>query len=203
VVYPRLEEGDAENGIKAVLDEYQKLGRELSPWKVGMVHGRMPVEEREQIMQQFQRNEVQALLATSVIEVGVDVANATVMLVENAECFGLAQLHQLRGRIGRGSHDSFCILLANLKTQEAVSRLRILTETVDGFRIAEADLALRGPGELCGQDQSGLPQFRFGDLARDLRLVERAREMAGRYLDVVKQEGREVLNSENRMPKSE
>jgi ATP-dependent DNA helicase RecG len=203
VVYPRLEEGDAENGIKAALDEYQKLGRELAPWKVGMVHGRMPVEEREQMMQQFQRNEVQALLATSVIEVGVDVANATVMLVENAECFGLAQLHQLRGRIGRGSHDSFCILLANLKTQDAVSRLRILTETVDGFRIAEADLALRGPGELCGQDQSGLPQFRFGDLARDLRLVERAREMVGRYLDAVKKEGREVLNSENRRPKTE
>jgi ATP-dependent DNA helicase RecG len=124
------------------------------------------------------------LLATSVIEVGVDVPNATVLLVENAERFGLAQLHQLRGRIGRGQHDAFCILIAEGKTQAARQRLRVLEETSDGFRIGEADLKLRGPGELLGQEQSGLPRFRFGDLANDLELIEQARPIARRVLDL-------------------
>jgi ATP-dependent DNA helicase RecG len=109
------------------------------------------------------------------------VANATIMLVENAEQFGLAQLHQLRGRIGRGAHESFCILVADSKTPEARERLRVLEETVDGFRIAEADLQLRGPGEFLGQQQSGLPRFRFAELARDLALVERAQRLAKEY----------------------
>ena len=120
------------------------------------------------------------LLATSLIEVGVDVPNATVMLIENAEQFGLAQLHQLRGRIGRGAHASYCILVAAARSQEARERMRVLEETSDGFRIAEADLKLRGPGELLGQEQSGMPRFRFGDLAKDLALVERARRIATR-----------------------
>lgn len=183
VVYPRLEESDPEKGVKAVLDECERLRRELAPWRVGVAHGRLPDDERETVMTAFRANRVQVLLATSVIEVGVDVPNATVMLIENAELFGLAQLHQLRGRIGRGAHDSYCVLLANLKTEDAVARLRVLAETTDGFKIAEADLALRGPGELCGRDQSGLPKFKFGDLARDLRLVERARDLAAKILD--------------------
>lgn len=116
-------------------------------------------------------------LATSLIEVGVDVPNATIMLVENAELFGLAQLHQLRGRIGRGAHDSYCILVAAAKSKEAHTRLRVLAETTDGFRIAEADLKLRGPGELLGQQQSGMPRFRFGDLVADLDLIQQAREL--------------------------
>jgi ATP-dependent DNA helicase RecG len=114
------------------------------------------------------------------IEVGVDVPKATIMLVENAELFGLAQLHQLRGRIGRGTHDSYCILVAAAKSKEARTRLRVLEETTDGFRIAEADLKLRGPGELLGQQQSGMPRFRFGDLATDLELIEQARQWAVR-----------------------
>jgi ATP-dependent DNA helicase RecG len=130
----------------------------------------------------FRANRVQVLLATTVVEVGVDVPNATVMLVEAAEQFGLAQLHQLRGRIGRGSHDSHCILVASARTEEARQRLRVLAETNDGFRIAEADLAFRGPGELLGQQQSGLPRFRFGDLAQDRGLVERARELVAQAL---------------------
>src|SRR5438034_4289764 len=113
----------------------------------------------------FRANKVQVLLATSVIEVGVDVPNATVMLIENAEQFGLAQLHQLRGRVGRGAHESYCVLVADIKTAEARQRLKVLEETTDGFRIAEADLKLRGPGELLGHQQSGLPPFRFGDLS--------------------------------------
>lgn len=128
-------------------------------------------------MTAFRSNAVNVLLATALIEVGVDVPNATVMLVENAETFGLAQLHQLRGRIGRGAHESYCILVAEAKTSEAGERLKVLEETNDGFRIAEADLGLRGPGELLGQQQSGLPRFRFGNLAEDLDLVRQARQL--------------------------
>jgi len=129
-------------------------------------------------MAAFRARQVQALLATSLIEVGLDVPNATVMLIENAEHFGLAQLHQLRGRIGRGAYDSYCILVAAAKNREARTRLRVLEETTDGFRIAEADLRLRGPGELLGQQQSGMPRFRFGDLVEDLDLIRQARDLA-------------------------
>jgi ATP-dependent DNA helicase RecG len=117
------------------------------------------------------------MLATSVVEVGLDVPNATVMVVENAEQFGLAQLHQLRGRIGRGAVDAYCILITAGKTEEARHRLKVMEETNDGFRIAEADLQWRGPGELLGRQQSGAPPLRFGDLARDGALVERARDL--------------------------
>jgi ATP-dependent DNA helicase RecG len=134
-------------------------------------------------MADFRARRVQVLLATTVVEVGVDVPNATVMLIESAELFGLAQLHQLRGRIGRGAHDSYCILVASAKTPEARQRLRVLEETSDGFRIAEADLELRGPGELLGQQQSGLTSFRFGDLAKDRTLVEQARAVVASALD--------------------
>ncbi len=134
------------------------------------------------MMSAFRANKVQVLLATSLIEVGLDVPNATVMLIENAEQFGLAQLHQLRGRVGRGAHDSYCILVATAKTKEARQRLRVLEETTDGFRIAEADLKLRGPGELLGQEQSGAPRFRFGDLSGDLVLIEQARDVAAQLL---------------------
>jgi len=133
-------------------------------------------------MKSFRQNEIQVLVATSIIEVGVDVPNATVMVIENAEQFGLAQLHQLRGRVGRGAHDSYCILVGDLKTAEAKERLRVLAETTDGFRIAEVDLKLRGPGELLGQEQSGLPSFRFANLTEDLSLVERARGLARHIL---------------------
>jgi len=114
----------------------------------------------------------------------VDVPNATIMLVENAEQFGLAQLHQLRGRIGRGAHESHCILVASAKTDEARQRLKVLEQTTDGFQIAEADLKLRGPGELLGQQQSGLPKFRFGDLREDFELIKQARDLAARTLTV-------------------
>ena len=135
-------------------------------------------------MTDFRADKVKVLLATSVIEVGVDVPNATVMLIESAEQFGLAQLHQLRGRIGRGAHDSYCILVAAAKTNDAKQRLRVLEETTDGFRIAEADLNLRGPGELLGQHQSGLPGFRFGDLVEDRELIERARSLVAERMSL-------------------
>ena len=133
-------------------------------------------------MTAFRNNRIQLLLATSVIEVGVDVPNATVMLIENADTFGLAQLHQLRGRIGRGAHESHCILIHSSGSAEGRKRLSILEDSTDGFAIAEADLKLRGPGEFLGQQQSGAPALKFGDLARDRQLIEKAREVARQYL---------------------
>jgi len=182
VVYPRVEEGDLRAGLKAVMQEYDRLQKEFAPFRIGLLHGRLRAEEKEVVMAAFRANQIQVLLATSIIEVGVDIPNATIMLIESAEQFGLAQLHQLRGRIGRGAHDSYCILLADLKTREAKERLRAIEETTDGFRIAETDLRLRGPGEMLGAEQSGLPPFRFGDLAKDLALVERAKILAAEIL---------------------
>jgi len=178
VVYPRVEDADLRTGTKAAKAEQEKLRQALAPHRVGLLHGRLGAEEKERVITAFRANQLQVLAATSVIEVGVDVPNATMMVVENAEQFGLAQLHQLRGRIGRGRHDSYCILVAGEATEEARQRLRVLTETTDGFRIAEEDLQRRGPGELLGQAQSGLPALRFGDLANDLPLVELARKIA-------------------------
>jgi ATP-dependent DNA helicase RecG len=181
VVYPYIEES-GQSGIKAVTTEYQKLRETFTAFNVGMVHGRLRAPEKESVMTAFRSQKVHLLLATSVVEVGLDVPNATVMVIENAEQFGLAQLHQLRGRIGRGAHESFCILLTDAKTKTAQQRLRVLEETTDGFRIGEADLQLRGPGELLGQQQSGLPRFRFGDLTTDLALIDRARQIAGKLI---------------------
>jgi ATP-dependent DNA helicase RecG len=176
VVYPRVEENA--DGLKAVTKEFATLQEKLAPFRVGLLHGRVKAADKETVMADFRANRIQVLLATSLIEVGVDVPNATVMLIENAESFGLAQLHQLRGRIGRGAHESFCILVSDAKQPESRERLQVLEETTDGFRIAEADLKLRGPGELLGQQQSGLPRFRFGALVSDLSLVRQARDIA-------------------------
>jgi ATP-dependent DNA helicase RecG len=179
VVYPRVEES-GEKGLKAVTKEFENLKTLLAPFRVGLLHGRLKGSEKEEVMAAFRANAVSVLLATSLIEVGVDVPNATVMLIENAEAFGLAQLHQLRGRIGRGAHESYCILISDAKTAGAGERLKVLEETSDGFRIAEVDLKLRGPGELLGQQQSGLPKFRFGNLAEDLDLIRQARELVAK-----------------------
>src|SRR5206468_1804022 len=147
-------------------------------------------KEKEAVMGAFRANAVQVLLATSLIEVGLDVPNATVMLIENAEQFGLAQLHQLRGRIGRGAHESYCILVAAAKSKESQQRLRVLEESSDGFRIAEADLQIRGAGELLGQQQSGAPRFRFGDLKTDYDLIQLARTVGNAECGVRNAEGR-------------
>jgi ATP-dependent DNA helicase RecG len=181
VVYSRVTEAEQDE-IKAVTKEFARVQAALAPHPVGLLHGQLPPEEKERVMAAFRGGTVKTLVTTSVIEVGVDVPNATVMLIENAEQFGLAQLHQLRGRIGRGGHDSHCILLARMKTEEAAARMKVMTETCNGFEIAEADLRLRGPGELVGRDQSGLPDFRFGHLAGDRDLVEAARDLARNHL---------------------
>jgi ATP-dependent DNA helicase RecG len=181
VVYPRVEETGG-NELKAVTKEFETIKRSLAPFRVGLLHGRLRSKEKEEAMTAFRTGAARVLLATSLIEVGVDVPNATVMLIENAEQFGLAQLHQLRGRIGRGTRDSFCILVASAKSDEAQRRLKVLEETTDGFRIAEADLQLRGPGELLGREQSGAPDFRFGNLASDQELILLARQIVNRAM---------------------
>jgi len=192
VVYPRVEVADTDLDIKAVTKEFENVQRALSPFKAGLLHGRVRPADQERVMADFRANKIQALVATSLIEVGVDVPNASVMLIENAEHFGLAQLHQLRGRIGRPlpsgpgatgrAHESFCILISNAQNEEAQARLKILERTNDGFKIAEADLKLRGPGELLGQQQSGAMKLRFGDLVEDLHLIQQAKEVAARNL---------------------
>lgn len=178
VVYPRVEETDPASGVKAVLAEFERLRSVLTPYAVGLLHGRMAAAEKDRVMTDFAGRRVAVLVTTSVVEVGVDVPNASVMVIENAESFGLAQLHQLRGRVARSPHPASCILIATAKTAEARRRLAVLEGTADGFQIAEADLQLRGPGELLGQAQSGIPTFRFGDLTRDLALIQQARELA-------------------------
>ena len=156
------------------------LAEEVFPdLAVGLLHGRLGFEEKDAIMQRFKAGEIHVLASTTVIEVGIDVPNASVMLIEHAERFGLSQLHQLRGRVGRGEWKSYCILLTSGHlTEEAQRRIDAMTSTNDGFRIAEVDLELRGPGEFFGTRQSGLPEFRAVDLLRDTNLLEEARREA-------------------------
>jgi ATP-dependent DNA helicase RecG len=186
LVFARVEETDTASGLKAVTKEWQQLQALFAPKQVGLVHGRLSRDEKEQVMSGFRAGSVSVLVATSVIEVGVDVPNATVMVIENAERFGLAQLHQLRGRIGRGAHESFCILVTGAGTEDAArtqERLGVLASCHDGFAIADADLRLRGPGELLGQNQSGLPPWRFADLNQDRALIDHARNLAVAWVE--------------------
>ncbi len=178
IVYPLVEESD-KLAAKSATAEYEKWKALLAPHEVGLIHGRLAPEEKEAVMKRFRDGEIAALVSTTVIEVGVDVPNATLMLVENAERFGLAQLHQLRGRIGRGEHKSYCILLHDKAAPEdAVGKLTVLEKTSDGFEIAEADLRLRGPGDLLGTAQTGLPPLKLGDLFRDAEVMTEARRAA-------------------------
>lgn len=179
IVYPRVENDDTG---KAVLKEISKIQASLKPHRAEALHGKLRPEEKEAVMGAFARNEIQVLVASSLIEVGLDVPNATIMLIENAEQFGLAQLHQLRGRVGRGERPAYCILISTAKNAEARERLTVLEKSADGFAIAEADLTQRGPGDFLGQGQSGLPKFKFGDLAKDLDLIREARTIAAHLI---------------------
>jgi ATP-dependent DNA helicase RecG len=176
VVYPIIEESEKLD-LRNATEMYENLRGEIFPeFKVGLLHGKMKPDEKEAVMSDFSANKIQILVATTVIEVGVDVPNASVMLIEHAERFGLSQLHQLRGRVGRGAAESYCILLAQFsKTKEAKERLKIMEETTDGFKIAEKDLEIRGPGELMGTRQSGLPEFRIANIIRDQKILEAAK----------------------------
>jgi ATP-dependent DNA helicase RecG len=183
VVYPVIEENE-DKEIKAATKMYDEIRRRILPdLRIGLLHGRLSAEEKDEIMRRFQAREIDVLVSTTVIEVGVDVANATVMVIEHAERFGLSQLHQLRGRIGRGAAKSFCILMTGGKvTPEAEQRLDTMVRTTNGFEIAETDLELRGPGEFFGTRQAGLPGFRVANLIRDRELLEAARREAASVL---------------------
>jgi ATP-dependent DNA helicase RecG len=181
LVYPLVEESDTV-ALKAATEEYRSLAEEVFPeLRVGLLHGQMPAEEKDRVMGGFAAGEIDLLVATTVVEVGIDVPNATVMVVEHAERFGLSQLHQLRGRVGRGAEQSYCVLLTS--HAGAAERLRLFCSTEDGFRIAEEDMRIRGQGDLFGERQSGLPEFRFADLARDAALLAAAREEARGMID--------------------
>ena len=179
VVYPVIAENE-ESELKAAVKMYRELSGKVFPdFKVGLLHGRLDSDLKDQVMSMFQKGELQILVATTVIEVGVDVPNATVMVIEHAERFGLAQLHQLRGRIGRGAAKSYCILMTGGKiTEEGERRLDAMVKTNDGFQIAELDLELRGPGEFFGTRQAGMPSFRVANLIRDRQLLELAKREA-------------------------
>ena len=183
IVYPVIEENE-ENEIKAALQMYKELsGKIFADLEVGLLHGRLAGDLKEQVMRMFQKGDLDILVATTVIEVGVDVANATVMVIEHAERFGLAQLHQLRGRIGRGAAKSYCILMTGGKVSEdGERRLDALVRTNDGFQLAELDLELRGPGEFFGTRQAGMPSFQVANLIRDRQLIEVAKREAAAVL---------------------
>ncbi|MCA1564996.1 MAG: ATP-dependent DNA helicase RecG [Acidobacteria bacterium] len=193
IVYPLVEESEKMD-LKDATRMFEHLRDRVFPtFTIGLLHGKMKSAEKEETMHRFTRGDVQILVATTVVEVGVDVPNASVMVIEHAERFGLSQLHQLRGRVGRGAEQSFCVLLASDKqTAVAKERLGIMEETNDGFRIAEKDLEIRGPGEVMGTRQSGVPTFRVGNLVRDVRILEEARNEADYYLSNARRRTRET-----------
>jgi RecG-like helicase/REP element-mobilizing transposase RayT len=182
VIYPLIDESEKLD-VKAAAAEYELWRERLRPFRCELLHGRIPAPDKQEIMVRFRRGETNALISTTVLEVGVDVPNASVMLIENAERFGLAQLHQLRGRIGRGEHKSYCILLTSAQAKEGSAKLAVLERTSDGFEVAEADWELRGPGDLLGTAQSGLPALKIGNLKTDAHLMRRARAVAVSILE--------------------
>ncbi|MTD40188.1 ATP-dependent DNA helicase RecG [Erwinia sp. CPCC 100877] len=178
VICPLIEESEALD-VKNATEIFEHMSAFFQPdYQVGLLHGKMKNQEKDEIMQEFKDNQLQILVSTTVIEVGVNVPNATVMLIMDADRFGLAQLHQLRGRVGRGSEASYCILVANPKNEMGVERMKIMTETNNGFVLSEKDLELRGPGEVFGARQSGIPQFAVGDIVTDFNILEVARQEA-------------------------
>lgn len=184
IVYPLVEESE-KSDLQAATESADYFANKIFPdFKVGLLNGRMRTAEKEAVMDAFRRGDIQLLVATTVIEVGVDVPNATVMVIEHADRFGLSQLHQLRGRVGRGAEKSYCILIPSEHySEDAFKRLKVMVETEDGFRIAEADLEIRGPGDFLGTRQAGLPDFRVANLLKDLSILETARQEAFAYVE--------------------
>jgi len=178
IVCPLVEEGEEASEKKAATAYIAQLQEILPRLRIGLMHGRLKPAEKEAVMARFSAGELDVLVSTTVIEVGVDVPRASLMIVENADFFGLSQLHQLRGRVGRGSRQSYCFLLHQAKNETALERLRTLCQTNDGFKIAETDLRLRGPGDFFGRRQSGLPGFAIADLATDMNILEAAQQSA-------------------------
>ena len=183
IVYPLIEESEKLN-LKPLSEGFETARERFPKRRVAMMHGRMSAAEKEETMAKFKRGEIDILVATTVIEVGIDIPNASIMLITEADRFGLSQLHQLRGRVGRGDRKSYCILVRNARAApDSVERLKLFEATRDGFEVAERDLALRGPGEFLGTKQSGVPRFRFGNIVRDHDLMEKARDAAIALID--------------------
>ena len=183
VVSPLIEQSEALD-VQNATDLYQEFAEYFEPdYKVGLLHGRMDNDQKEQVMQDFKDNKIQVMVATTVIEVGVDNPNATVMLIYDADRFGLAQLHQLRGRVGRGQRQSYCLLVADPKSEEGKKRMQTMVETTDGFVVAQRDLELRGSGDVLGSKQSGIPDFKVGDPVADLKILQIARSDAGTLIN--------------------
>ncbi len=177
VICPLIEESEKLD-VQNAIDVHSTLQQHFNQYKVGLMHGRLHSKEKEEVMKQFSDNEVQILVSTTVVEVGVNVPNATIMVIYDAERFGLSQLHQLRGRVGRGDAQSYCILLADPKSEVGKERMKIMTESNDGFELSQRDLELRGPGDFFGNKQSGLPEFKLADMVHDYRALEVARDDA-------------------------
>lgn len=183
VVSPLIEQSEALD-VQNATDLYEEFAEYFEPdYKVGLLHGRMDNDQKEQVMQDFKDNKIQVMVATTVIEVGVDNPNATVMLIYDADRFGLAQLHQLRGRVGRGQRQSYCLLIADPKSEEGKKRMQTMVETTDGFVVAQRDLELRGSGDVLGSKQSGIPDFKVGDPVADLKIIQIARSDAGTLIN--------------------
>lgn len=183
IIFPLVEESEKMD-LKSAITEYERLVTELPKYRLGLLHGRMKAEEKDEVMDRFRKHELDILVSTTVIEVGVDVPNANIMWIEHAERFGLSQLHQLRGRVGRGEHKSYCILMTGFAVSaESQERVRFLETTNDGFKVAEFDLEVRGPGEFLGVRQSGLPGFKMANIVKDLGILEEARHAAFELLE--------------------
>ena len=210
LICPAVEEGEEPTGdghmpdLKAVKSYARQLQEQVFPdLRVALLHGKLRPREKEAVMAAFAAGEVQILVSTTVVEVGVDVPNASLIVIENADRFGLSQLHQLRGRVGRGKHQSYCVLVTSTRSVETMGRLRVLTSTTDGFKISEEDLKLRGPGDFFGSRQHGLPQMKLADLAGDTRLLgeaqRAARELLEKDPDLSRPEDRPVLDQVRRL----
>jgi len=183
MIFPLVEQGEQED-VKAAVEEHEKLQRDIFPqFKLGLLHGRMKPDEKDNVMQDFKNKVFDILVSTSVVEVGVDVPNATIMLIEGANRFGLAQLHQFRGRVGRGSHKSTCLLIPDNEDALENERLAVMTQTNDGFELAEKDLNMRGPGDFLGTRQAGFLELRMASIT-DVRLIEEARKHANEILEI-------------------
>ncbi|MBE6803485.1 MAG: ATP-dependent DNA helicase RecG, partial [Ruminococcaceae bacterium] len=186
IVCPLVEESEMMQGVLSAEEYFKKAQPLFKDYKLDLLHGQMSPKKKDEIMLKFKKGETQLLISTVVIEVGVDVPNAVIMVVENAERFGLSQLHQLRGRVGRGQAKSSCILVTDAKNDDAIARMKIMCETTDGFKIADEDLKLRGPGDFFGTRQHGLPKLRIADILTDTKILMQTQELAKEIMAVDK-----------------
>ena len=182
VICPLIESSEHLEDVQNVVELYESLQSDYGNEKVGLLHGKMSAEDKDQVMQKFSEHEIDILVSTTVVEVGVNVPNATFMMIYDADRFGLSTLHQLRGRVGRSEHQSYCVLIASPKTETGIERMTIMTQTTDGFELSERDLEMRGPGDFFGVKQSGLPDFLVANVVEDYRMLEVARDEAAELI---------------------